>query len=89
MNCVDGAISLAVDTRDDELFLQRKLEKARDIESLGGEVVLRVVTFAFRAGDYRWEMLGLVNKCIFLCIILKYLKYSTLQFKIFFRKVKK
>jgi hypothetical protein len=40
---------------DEDKHLERNMEIARDIESLGGKVVLRVVTFAYRAGDIRWE----------------------------------
>jgi len=43
-----------VSATDEEKHLERNIGIARDIESLGGKVVLRVGTFAYRAGDKRW-----------------------------------
>ena len=48
-------IHITVSVEDEEKQLERNIEIARDIESLGGKVVLRVVTFAYKAEDYRWE----------------------------------
>ncbi|MHA1620635.1 MAG: hypothetical protein ACTSVO_00735 [Candidatus Heimdallarchaeaceae archaeon] len=48
-------IHITVSATDENKHLARSMEIAKDIESLGGQVVLRVVTFAYKEGDEKWE----------------------------------
>ncbi len=46
-------IHITVSAADREEILERNLEIAKDINIMGGKVVLRIVTFAYRPGDCR------------------------------------
>ena len=53
---INAIIHITVSAADEIDHLQRNLEIAKDVQSLGGLIVLRVVTFAYRTGDNLWEI---------------------------------